>query len=66
MIAFKDCENPSFVSYAHRDDTSQFGWWESLRNAIFQRLDRLDNEIPKLGLHFSQENGPAAARWGQS
>ena len=64
MIAFKDCEYSLFVSYAHRDDTSQFGWVESLRNAIFQRLDRLDNEIPKLGLHFSRENGPSGGTLG--
>ena len=64
MIAFKDCEYSLFVSYAHDDDSSEFGWVQSLRNAIAQRLDRLDNDIPKLGLHLSQDNGPSGGTLG--
>lgn len=64
MIPFKDCEYSLFISYAHDDDSSEFGWVQSLRNAISQRLDKLDNDIPKLGLHLSQENGPSAGTLG--
>jgi len=64
MIAFKDCEYSLFVSYAHDDDSSEFGWVQSLRNAISQRLDRLDNEITKKGLHLSQDNGPSGGTLG--
>lgn len=64
MIAFKDCEYSLFISYAHDDDSSEFGWVTSLRNAISQRLDGLDNDIPKLGLHLSHENGPSGGTLG--
>lgn len=64
MIAFKDCEYSLFVSYAHDDDSAGFGWVQSLRNAISQRLDGLDNDIPKLGLHLSQDNGPSGGTLG--
>ncbi len=64
MIAFKDCEYSLFISYAHGDDSSEFGWVTSLRNAISQRLDGLDNDIPKLGLHLSHDNGPNGGTLG--
>jgi len=64
MISYKDCEYSLFISYAHYDDSSEYGWVTSLRDAIFQRLDKLDADIPKLGLHLSQENGPSAGHLG--
>ena len=57
MIAFKDCDYSLFISYAHKDDSSEFNWVEALRDAIYMRLDKLDNDIVKKELHFSHENG---------
>ena len=64
MIAFKDCTYSLFISYAHDDDSAGFGWVTSLRNAISQRLDSLDDDIPKMGLHLSMENGPRGGTLG--
>ena len=64
MIAYKDCMYSLFISYAHGDDSSANGWVTSLRDAISQRLDRLDNSIPKLGLHLSHDDGPSGGTLG--
>lgn len=64
MIAYKDCTYSLFISYAHADDSGEYGWVSSLRKAISQRLDKLDANIPKLGLHLSQDNGPTGGQLG--
>jgi len=64
MIAFKDCDYSLFISYAHKDDSSEFNWVEALRDAIYMRLDKLDNDIVKKELHFSHENGPTGGTLG--
>lgn len=64
MIAYKDCSYSLYISYAHDDDLAEFGWVQSLRNAITQRLDRLDNYIPKLALHLRQDDGPSCGTLG--
>lgn len=64
MIAYKDCEYSLFISYAHDDDSAEYGWVQSLRNAISLRLHGMDNDIPRFDLHLSQDNGPSGGTLG--
>jgi hypothetical protein len=55
---YAECDYSLFVSYAHDDDTSNNKWVATLKDAIWDRLSRLDREIVKRQLHLSGENGP--------
>jgi hypothetical protein len=57
---YHQCEHSLFVSYAHDDNVSTFGFVRELASAIRDRLSSLPRDIPKLGLHFSERDGPGA------
>lgn len=61
---YSECEYSLFISFAHRDDTGNNNWVKSLKDAIYQRLDYLGHDIPKLEIHFSAENGPDGGHLG--
>ncbi len=59
---YQDCEYSLFISYAHADNKSNNQWVTCLRNAIWNRMSKLNRTLggsPTI-IHMSEENGPSA------
>lgn len=65
MRALKDCKYTAFISYAHADDQTWFGWITHFRNELDRGLATVRRRMKLPPLHLSGDNGPVAGMLGE-